>query len=409
MDALVSKTKEIFPDADDAELDAMLSAVREVAPNAGDEEILKVTKAVKDQQEKSAGARNYVKEKYGIGDQYSPEARQQIVQDNEAASSGGNAAAAFAALGAGLAGRDATSAGQAVLNNQKSARDSKLANFDKARDLAMSEKENAMSEEQKLARKDPNSELSKQMQQMAVEDYGMSPETAAKIPAEILEARLPALKYKAERADKAKDFAFKEADQAKDFAFKEKELGLKGEELANKKVEAGVKANSEKSKFDALAEDKKEIVTGLSKKNANKIAIANQIDSVLNNAQGLSENDQLQQYRQLIKTLNSSEGADAVGTDEAKRLASKLEFAFGNFSNDNPTQFGRDVKGFAEDAALTSKAMKDAVASNQATIDEAYGRKKSADMAETKVVKGVMYRKVPGGWEEVDKNAQVSN
>lgn len=387
MDNLQSRMKTIFPDEADDDLDETISLVKKHSPGLSEDQIVQIASKVKEQgggaqaepvsSNPSVDVNNYIKEKYGVGE------RQRIVDENEQDASGGNVAAALAALGAGIAGRDATSAGQAVLNSQKAARDSKLMNFDKARDLAISDKERATTEEQKLARKDPNSEISKAMQQMAVEDYKMDPATAAKIPAEILETRLPGLKYKMERADKDRELAFKEKESGIKSQLANREQSLKERELAQKGTETALKNNSEKAKFDALPEDKKEIVSGLSKKNAAKIAIANQIDSVLENSKNLSEKDQLQQYRQLIKTLNSSEGADAVGTDEAKRLASKLEFAFGNFSNDNPTQFGRDIKGFAEDAALTSKAMKDAVASNQGVIDKAYGRTVDTTTTET--------------------------
>jgi hypothetical protein len=105
-----------------------------------------------------------------------------------------------------------------------------------------------------------------------------------------------------------------------------------------------------------------------------KASIKNQIDAVMGNWDKLSDDQKISQGRQLLKTLNSTEGADAIGAEEAKRLGAKLEFAMGNFLNSNPMQFGRDLPGFAEQARNTSKSIGDAMAANQRMIDEAYGR-----------------------------------
>jgi hypothetical protein len=121
------------------------------------------------------------------------------------------------------------------------------------------------------------------------------------------------------------------------------------------------------------AEDQ-EVVKDLAKKNASKIAIANQIDAVINKWDSLSEDQQLKQGQQLLKVLNSTEGADAIGAEEAKRLGSRLEFAVGNFTNSNPMQFGRNLKGFAEDARITSQGIKNAIKANDSEIAKRYNR-----------------------------------
>jgi hypothetical protein len=135
-----------------------------------------------------------------------------------------------------------------------------------------------------------------------------------------------------------------------------------------------LKNNTPKKAFDNLPEDKKHTITELSKKNAAKLSIKNQIDAVMSNWDSLPEDQKVTQGRQLLKTLNSVEGSDAIGAEEAKRLGARLEYSMGNFTNSNPTQFGRDVPGFAEQARDTAKAIGTAVKSNQALIDEAYGR-----------------------------------
>lgn len=124
--------------------------------------------------------------------------------------------------------------------------------------------------------------------------------------------------------------------------------------------------------LDALPAEDAEVVKDLAKKNASKIAISNQIEAVMNNWDSLPDDQKVAQGRQLLKVLNSTEGADAVGTEEAKRLGGKLEFALGNFTNSNPTQFGRDLPGFKEQASGTAKAIKSAIRANQLHQNQLY-------------------------------------
>jgi hypothetical protein len=140
------------------------------------------------------------------------------------------------------------------------------------------------------------------------------------------------------------------------------------------------KAGTPKGEFERLPIENQEQIKDLAKKNANKETIANQIDAMLQQAdQAKTEDAKLAIYRQMGKILNSTEGADAVGSEEAKRLLSKLEFAYGNVTNDNPTQFGRDLQGFREQAKATSKAVRNAAQANKKKIDELYKRAPAAD------------------------------
>lgn len=144
--------------------------------------------------------------------------------------------------------------------------------------------------------------------------------------------------------------------------------------MTHKTQEAKQKKDGGYGVFKNLPEDDKETIKKLAKSNADKTSISNSIDAVLNNWDQWDEKEQLQQGRQLIKVLNSTQGQDAVGSEEAKRLAGKLEFAMGNLTNDNPIQFGRDLKGFKQDAMNTSKSIRDSIGSNKQVIDKAYGR-----------------------------------
>jgi hypothetical protein len=158
-------------------------------------------------------------------------------------------------------------------------------------------------------------------------------------------------------------FKYQKEKDAKDYGLKQQDIELKKKEVAGQ------------DPFKRLPEDQKNVITDLSKKNAGKIAIANQIDAVMSGWDKLPDDQKVAQGRTLLKTLNSSEGADAIGSEEAKRLGSKLEFALGNLApwNSNPIQFGRDLEGFKEQANLNSKGLKDAIAANQKIINNAYG------------------------------------
>lgn len=134
-----------------------------------------------------------------------------------------------------------------------------------------------------------------------------------------------------------------------------------------------IAAERDKVGLKLRPEDQEELNT-LGKGNANKEAIVSQIDSVMKRWDGLSADEKYQQGQQLLKVLNSTEGKDAIGAGEADRLASQLSFAFGNMTNGNPTQFGRDLEGFGENARLTSKTLKDAVMGNRSKQNEIRAR-----------------------------------
>lgn len=170
-----------------------------------------------------------------------------------------------------------------------------------------------------------------------------------------------------------------------------KELGLKREKEARE-----------------LPDGAKQASVDVAKGAANKVMIAQQIDSYLERMKTADEDTKLQLGRQMIKVLNSTEGKDAVGAEESKRLASKLQFAFGNLFNDNSVQFGRDLEGFMDDAKATSDVIKSTAGKSMETFKGMTGRALPLEIPRgpsdenIKVVGGTKYRKVPGGWEEVE-------
>lgn len=170
-------------------------------------------------------------------------------------------------------------------------------------------------------------------------------------------------------AIRAQDFGLEKQKLAAQQANTQAQLELKKAMDARDRSET-----SNKREFDNLPEDAKITIKALSANNANKEAISGQIEAVFSRWDTLSDTEKLQQGKQLIKTLNSTQGQDAVGAEEAKRLAGKLEFTLGNFFNSEPTQFGRDIEGFKKDAVITVAGIRDAMLSNQRVIDKAYGR-----------------------------------
>lgn len=128
------------------------------------------------------------------------------------------------------------------------------------------------------------------------------------------------------------------------------------------------------NEFKRLPVENQEVIKDLSKKNASKISIANQIEASIADWDNLTDDQKVARGRSLLKTLNSTEGADAIGAEEAKRLGSKLEFALGNLFNSNPIQFGRDLEGFKEQAIGTLESVRRGVRANQREIERMYGK-----------------------------------
>lgn len=150
----------------------------------------------------------------------------------------------------------------------------------------------------------------------------------------------------------------------------EKEYGIKK-----------AKAEKEAMSGENLPIDQKKIVDTLSTKVGNVSSIKNELDTFVEMWPKLSEAERLKQGDLLLKTLNSPQGADAIGVEEANRLGNKLRFAFGNLTNDNPAQFGRDLEGFYDDVKNTSTRLGGTLQKNQEQIDGYLGRPVKAKQA----------------------------
>lgn len=152
------------------------------------------------------------------------------------------------------------------------------------------------------------------------------------------------------------------------------DIQLKREEAQEKNKIEWAKLSKKDQSGDGLPLDKKKIVETLSTKIANVSSIKNELDTFVSMWPTLTENERLKQGELLLKTLNSPQGADAIGVEEANRLGNKLRFAFGNLTNDNPTQFGRDLEGFYDDVKNTSVRLGGTIQKNQDQVDESMGR-----------------------------------
>lgn len=133
-----------------------------------------------------------------------------------------------------------------------------------------------------------------------------------------------------------------------------------------------------KTEEQGLAEIEKEAtVKTLATSTANMTPIKNELDTFLANAPSYNKDQLLTQGKLLVKTLNSTQGKDAVGAEEANRLASKLDFALGNLTNSNPTQFGRDLPGFVQQVKDTSDKLGGTIIRNRQELGKYTGGAKT--------------------------------
>lgn len=116
----------------------------------------------------------------------------------------------------------------------------------------------------------------------------------------------------------------------------------------------------------------------------NNVGLANvksAMDSALTILQdkNVPEDQKIKTGQSLYKLLNSAEGADAVGAEEAKRIGSYLEYHIGNFTQ--PGAFvGRDLNGFTNQIKNYSTLLGDRVKRNEQTAE---GLKQGKKISET--------------------------
>jgi hypothetical protein len=109
-------------------------------------------------------------------------------------------------------------------------------------------------------------------------------------------------------------------------------------------------------------------VTSLMTQNAKKKSIANQLQADLEEFRNAkTEDEKIRIGNTMIKTLNSKEGADAVGVDERKNIANALEYQKFNFFNPGKA-FGRDLPGFEDQVIATINGVQGGIDLNNKAI-----------------------------------------
>ena len=147
------------------------------------------------------------------------------------------------------------------------------------------------------------------------------------------------------------------------------------EDFSIKRAESQRKAQGGEN----LPLDQKEKVQVLSKGVANTTQIKNMIGSSLTQLRNpdISDDQKVVIGQEMLKSLNSTLGPDALAAFDMKRLAGFLEFKKGNFTE--PGSFiGRDIDMFTEQVENNISRLDETAKSNQAEIDSLMGRPQAA-------------------------------
>lgn len=156
------------------------------------------------------------------------------------------------------------------------------------------------------------------------------------------------------------------------------ELKYKGLQIQNEgqKIAAGAAA----APFQNLPEPKRLQINKYSEDITKKQAIKDQVDSIIEqfDSNKIPDDQKLVLGEGSLKTLNSDNGPDAVGTGEAKRLSPYLNYNVANMTGPGPF-IGRDLNAFADQLRLTSTKLGLAIQKHQDHIDELTGNPVSTD------------------------------
>lgn len=166
-------------------------------------------------------------------------------------------------------------------------------------------------------------------------------------------------------ANRTKEWTDKQTRDAEDRKFKRQSdmLGLQKTQAEIDKMnrEGGI-SPQQKFNNELAQEQQKE----LGKKNTNLFAVKNAMDSALVqlNNPNLSEEEKIKAGQGLLKLLNSAEGSDAVGAEEAKRIGSYLEHKMFNVFEPG-SMFGRDLDLFTDQVQNNSSFLADRIKRNE--------------------------------------------
>lgn len=140
--------------------------------------------------------------------------------------------------------------------------------------------------------------------------------------------------------------------------------------IARRKAEQEIKKLERESTPGMSKLDQKLVetqATELAKKTTNLYSVKTAMDKALNQLSDPNRTDEekIKTGQGLLKLLNSAEGSDAVGAEEAKRIGDYLEFAMGNFTGPGGMRVGRDIPGFISQVSNYSELLGERIKGNE--------------------------------------------
>jgi hypothetical protein len=181
------------------------------------------------------------------------------------------------------------------------------------------------------------------------------------------------------------NFSRQQAEENRMFRMEERERDRQTM-IENAKLRNESNLNPNAKAYNALPEPQKIAVKELSTSAAKKQVISNQIEGFLDQWKKSSSNaEKTRVGQQMIKLLNSTEGQDAVGAEEARRLANELE----PYTWKSPTglpRLGQDLKGFENRIEAVRNSLMNAVKTNQAQVMDIYQEFAPETMPQTRTV-----------------------
>lgn len=169
-------------------------------------------------------------------------------------------------------------------------------------------------------------------------------------------------------------------------SFKEKSMlqKLKGDNKASdlatfeqkEQIRSKYRQDKDANAIDNVAQKK------ITENNVTLFNVKNAMDEALTvlNDPNIPEDQKTKTGQSLYKLLNSAEGSDAVGAEEAKRLGSYLEYNILNLTQPGAV-FGRDLKGFTDQVGNYSKLLGGRITRNESTAQGLKQGKSFSEMA----------------------------
>lgn len=327
----------ILPDATPDELQTHANELRTRAPGVPDDQLIQAASGVQQDAADRQTSNSYIKNKFGLGDQYSPEARQALVDKNKEDASGPNWLAGLGALGAGIAGRDAIGAGQAILGQQKAQREGKLNEFDKSKAFAMQNMIDRQKQEKMARENDPNSDESKLAQGLFIKMKG-DPAVASTLTAAKFKDFSEPLKTTYEIAERAKAKEFEVAQRSADrdqdrqakaqqYALQRDDQQLRRDEVNSRKDEALAKKAADEA-FKKTTEGKLTHLNASDKARFDSAKMGYQAIDNMNQALAkgdntfslIGDNDFTQASTLFEEALGRMQSGGAINHDEAARF-----------------------------------------------------------------------------------------